>query len=151
MINPKMVGWGLFGVLSLIAVLHVYWGLGGLWPADSVRELIDLVIGDSRFERMPPAWMTLIIAGLIGAAGWFALEASGTLSILPKRLVTIATWGLIIIFALRGLSTYAFAVGLREVSPYATQAFQRYDAILYAPLCMAIAAAFVFLALRKNS
>ncbi|MFB9373172.1 DUF3995 domain-containing protein [Algimonas porphyrae] len=146
----RTIGKTLFVVLSLIALLHVYWGFGGLWPTDNVRELIDLVIGDTRFEQMPPIWMTLIVACLIAAAGWVALEKSGVTSFFPKRLISLATWCLILVFALRGLSTYAFVSGLRETSPYASQAFQRYDAILYAPLCLLIAAGFLFLATRKT-
>lgn len=151
MTSRKVIGWGLFTVLTLISLLHIYWGYGGLWPADSVRDLIDLVIGDARFERMPPKWMTLIVAGLIAAAGWMALEKSAIIALLPSRLVTAATWCLIVVFALRGLSTYLLTIGLRETSPYRTEAFQKYDSILYAPLCLAIAAAFLILGLRRTS
>jgi len=38
----------LCALLLVIAGLHTYWGLGGLWPAKSAAELARTVVGDGR-------------------------------------------------------------------------------------------------------
>lgn len=146
----RTTGKTLFCVLSLIALLHVYWGFGGLWPEDTVRGLIDRVIGDSRFDAMPPMWMTLIVAFLIAAAGWIALERAKVTNILPDWIVKIGAWVLVIVFGLRGLSTYLMMTGIRETPQSMTESFAISDAWIYAPLCLLIAAGFLFLATRKT-
>lgn len=144
------LGWAMFVVLSVIAAIHVYWGLGGLWPADSTRELIDTVVGDTRMTRMPPAWLTLTVAALIFAAGWIALERARIVSRLPGWMVGLGVWVLFAIFALRGLSTYLFVTGLRTLPDTAAQAFVANDIRVYAPLCLLLAMGFLILALQKG-
>ncbi len=61
----RLISTILFVVLMAIAALHAYWGVGGLWPAASERELIDTVIGSPGFVRMPPAWMTFTVVALL--------------------------------------------------------------------------------------
>ena len=147
----KSVAWILFAVLAVIALIHVYWGLGGLWPASSERALIDLVIGDSRFERMPSTGLTLIVALLIGLAGLIALRRVRIIAIGPSWIAAVGSWVLACVFGLRGLSTYLFAIGLRDLSPFATDAFIYWDRWLYAPLCLVIAMGFVWLGLRGGA
>lgn len=145
----RKLGWCLFGVLSLIATVHVYWGFGGLWPAQSVEELIHTVIGDPRFERMPPIWMTLIVAGAIFAAGWIALERANIVRILPRWMATLGCWVLIAVFGLRGLSSFLVAWNILDASPPFTEPFATLDVWIYGPLCLLIAMGFFGLSLRK--
>ncbi|GHA91804.1 hypothetical protein GCM10009069_13770 [Algimonas arctica] len=147
--NARLTGWVLFCVLSLIAVLHIYWAFGGLWPAQTLDGLIDTVIGDPRFEQMPPVWMTLAVAGAILSAGWIALERAGIVRCLPRWMVTLGCWGLIAVFALRGLSAFLVAAGIRTVSPALTEPFATNDLWLYGPLCLLIALGFLSLTFRK--
>jgi hypothetical protein len=51
-------------VLLFLAGLHAWWGLGGIWPASSARELALAVIGDGR-TRMPPPWQCYAVAVLL--------------------------------------------------------------------------------------
>lgn len=87
MTYSRIIGWALFCTLSLIAVIHVYWAMGGLWPAQTVEGLIHTVIGDPRFERMPPAWMTIAVAIALLTACWVGLERASIVRILPRWMV----------------------------------------------------------------
>lgn len=149
MIYSRIVGWTLFCVLSLIAAIHVYWAFGGLWPAQTVEELIYTVIGDPRFERMPPEWMTITVALALWAAGWIALERAGIVRFFPRRMMTLGCWVLIAVFALRGLSAFLVAAGIRTVSPALTEPFAKNDLWFYGPLCVLIALGFLSLTFRK--
>lgn len=145
----RIIGWALFCVLTLIAAIHLYWAFGGLWPAQTVEELIYTVIGDPRFERMPPAWMTIAVAIALLIAGLIALERAGIVRFLPRWMVTLGCWVLIAVFALRGLSAFLVAAGVRTVSTALTEPFATNDLRLYGPLCVLIAVGFLSLTFRK--
>ena len=55
---------GLSAMLLVIAGLHAYWGLGGLWPEKSEAELARAVVGDGR-TRMPAPWSCFTVAALL--------------------------------------------------------------------------------------
>ncbi len=130
-------------VLIAIAGLHFYWGVGGLWPAASERELIDTVIGSPDFLRMPPAWMTFTVAALLLFAGVLSSSASGVLPIGSEWLARMGTGGVALVFLARGVIGYLPSVrsenDLRE--PFATL-----DLIFYSPLCLGIGLGFALVA-----
>lgn len=138
----RLVSVSVFLVLSLIAALHVYWGAGGLWPGDDVRSLIDAVIGDPRFEAMPPARMIYIVAALIFSCGVFALIATsrvaGPLRFIAKSAVAVIS----AVFVMRGASGYFLPEAVRA---QLTEPFATYDRIFYSPLCLVLGAAFFIL------
>jgi len=145
----RLVGWILFSILGVIALLHIYWGFGGLWPAETVRDLIDTVMGDSRMTAMPPMGATLIVAALIATAGYIALERAKIAQWLPRWMSTMGTWVLFAVFALRGVSSFLFAGGVYGNSVTLSEPFATYDVWIYGPLCLLIAAGFLFLSLKK--
>lgn len=128
--------------LSLIAALHVYWGFGGLWPADDVRSLIDTVVGDPRMTQMPSTALTLVVAALIFASGVFALAAQARASRIVRLFVKAAVATIALVFVGRGVSGYALPEDIRSrlSEPFAT-----YDQLFYSPLCLVLGAAFVAL------
>ncbi len=135
-----------FGILSVIAVLHVYWGCGGLWPGATTKELIDTVIGVPEMQRMPDAWMTLTIAALIFVAGLFALARARIAPFGPRWVVTAATAALMLVFFARAAAGFWIAAtGSRASEPFATN-----DLVLYSPLCLLIGALFAALLLMKS-
>lgn len=138
----KFVSRTVFVVLAVIAALHVYWGFGGLWPAADLRSLIDTVIGDPRMTEMPSRSLTLVIAGLIFAAGAFALTANLQAPRLFRVFFKIAIATIAIVFVVRGVSGYVLpeSVRARLSEPFAT-----YDQLYYAPLCLLLGAAFIAL------
>lgn len=129
-----------FAVLAVIAGLHAYWGFGGLWPAKTVRGLIDTVIGAPDMQRMPSVLLTCIVAGLIFAAGLFALAAQGILYAGPRWFVRIALGVIAFVFIGRGAAGYLLPAGIGQSEPFATL-----DRLYYSPLCLALGAAFAAL------
>ena len=132
-----------FLVLAGIAALHVYWGFGGLWPAQTDRDLIDTVIGDARFKAMPPRNVTLAVAMAVFVAAITALWAGGVLGD-SGWLAGLFAFGAGLVFLMRGVVGFFFEkVAWTPVEPFATL-----NLWLYSPLCLAIGIAFWSLALR---
>lgn len=145
MTYSHVIGWTLFCVLSLFAAIHVYWAFGGLWPAQTVEKLIHTVIGDPRFERMPPVWMTIAVAIALLIAAWIGLERASIVQILPFWMVKLGCWVLIAVFTLRSLSAFLVPAGFRTPTPPFTEPFATNDVWLYGPLCGLIALGFLSL------
>jgi hypothetical protein len=140
------VGVILFIMLATIALLHAYWAFGGLWPAATEQDLINTVVGARHLKNMPATGMTLVVAALILSAGFVALAASGVLSVVPQWLARIAALGAAMIFLARGVA------GLARLSIFKTwiaEPFATLNAQFYSPLCLAMGAAFLFLALAN--
>lgn len=131
-----------FGVLTVIAALHAYWGLGGLWPGSDVRTLIDAVIGDPRMNAMPPAWMTFVVTALIFSSGVFALLSTVRAPRFVRLFIKAAVAFIALIFLARGVSGYALPASIRAgmSEPFAT-----FDQLYYSPLCLILGIAFVAL------
>jgi hypothetical protein len=133
----------LFVLLLAIAALHAYWGLGGLWPAATERELIDTVIGSASFKRMPPTWMTFIVVALLMIAGALALSASGVWRLGWDWLARAGAGGVALVFLARGASGYWLPMrpGIALTEPFATL-----DVTVYSPLCLALGLGFALVA-----
>jgi Protein of unknown function (DUF3995) len=131
----------IFILLTVIAALHAYWAFGGLWPAATEQSLVATVIGAPEWSRMPSMPLTMMVAGLIFAAGIIALSAGGVFSLAPKWLARIGAGVLALIFIGRGLAGYSAAFASPEkIEPFATLNFW-----YYSPLCLAIGGAFLML------
>ncbi len=142
----KVVSRTVFVVLAVIAALHVYWGFGGLWPAADLRSLIDTVIGDPRMTEMPSRLLTLVVAGLIFAAGAFALTANLQAPRLLRVFFKIAIATIAIVFVVRGVSGYALPESIRA---RLSEPFAAYDQLIYSPICLVLGAAFALLFFAK--
>jgi hypothetical protein len=138
-----------FAVLAAIALLHGYWGLGGLWPGSTEQELINIVVGDPAMVQMFPMQITLVVTGLIFLAGLFALMAGGTFQIFPRWSIRIATGVLTIVFTGRAVSGFYAA----QIDYTFTEPFGTYDLWFYSPLCLILGLGFAYLTItaRKAS
>jgi len=130
-----------FVLLTAIAALHAYWAFGGLWPATTEQGLVAMVIGAPEWSRMPSMLLTMMVAGLIFAAGIIALSAGGVFSLAPKWFIRIGAGVLALVFIGRGLAGYSSAFA----SPEKTEPFATLNFWYYSPLCLAIGGAFVVL------
>lgn len=142
----KMLALIVFGVLTAIAVLHAAWGLKIVWPAASEAELVAMVVGQKGRTRIPPPFACFVVAaavflqGLIAlaAAGWIAAPVSTPVVVLLASLCALA-------FLARGM--IGFTAVWRARHP--EQPFAKLDREYYSPLCLALGAAFVLLALYR--
>ena len=130
----KALAWIIFVVMTLIAALHAYWGLGGLWPAGSQRELVDMVMGSAAIDAIPGAAVTLPLAILLWLVGVNALMAANIVAFKPRWLVKSGTALLAVAFVLRALSGFYLPFTDAPV----TEPFATYDVIYYSPLILAI-------------
>jgi len=130
----------LFIVLSAIALVHVHWGSGGLWPCKDLQTLVNTVIGTKGMTRMPPTGLTLGVAILIGCAGLFPLlSVYAPDDILPFNLVTFGMVVLALIFIGRGIASFSGLFRRMQAS----EPFVTLDRKYYGPLCLIIGVGFV--------
>lgn len=129
--------------LVAIASLHVYWGIGGIWPGTDRASCARAVVGFKGMEAMPaPASclavaLVVIVMALVALAlgGWYAGPVG------PGRLAGMAVFiGLVLI--VRGL--LGFTAPWRRLTP--EQPFARLDRRFYSPLCLLLGAGFLVLA-----
>ncbi len=137
-----LIAWLLAGVLTGVAGLHVYWGLGGVWPGTDRRDLVRRVIGHPQVPEMPGLALTLSVAAAIALTALWPLLLAGLLPLaLPRWLVFWGGAGIAAVFLLRGL---AGASGLMRrvytIEPFATLN-QRY----YSPLCLLLGLGYLLL------
>ena len=139
----QLTGWICFIVLTAIAAVHVYWGLGGLWPAETEPALVRTVIG-AEAAHMPTDDLTFVVAALIFVAGCLAMMR-GVFNWDSFLLLRLPLFGLALIFLARGAITY-----IPALFPPATEPFGTLNALYYSPLCLILAAAFGFLAVSEK-
>ena len=129
-------------MLAAIALLHLYWALGGVWPGHDEQSLAQAVVGTAGIRRMPPVWMTLaVVLALFAAALWPLMWAAIVPYMLPQTLVVLGIWVLAGIFLARGIAAYTPVFGPERVQ----EPFLSLNRRLYAPLCLLIGAGFVLL------
>jgi hypothetical protein len=123
-------------VLFVLAVLHLYWAFGGMWPGRDGEELARLVVGGPIGLRMPSAGACVAVAVALFAAAAFVLAAQGLLALpISSAWARIATFGVAGVLTARGLVGF-FDTRLRPVivgTPYA-----RMNVIAYSPLALAL-------------
>lgn len=146
----KLIAFGIFLVLTLVSALHVYWALGGLWPASSPEALSQMVVGDPRFDRMPPANLTLMVAGLIFSAGIVALARARVVPLPFVRLWGLGALVLALVFLSRAGYGIAVASGIIVPEVPLTEPFATLDWQFYSPLCLLIGVGFVVLAIHSK-
>lgn len=124
-------------VFVALAGLHVYWGLGGLWPGKTEADLLARVVGLKR-GAMPGFAACLAVAlALLSAAYIIAVRQGAPRLGLPEALWTVGYWGVVLVFLLRGIAAYAPGVFSYAIGT----PFYDLNRHYYAPLCLAIAAA----------
>ncbi|HJU32523.1 MAG TPA: DUF3995 domain-containing protein [Hyphomicrobiaceae bacterium] len=132
-------------VMACIALLHAYWGLGGIWPASSAERLARAAVGTPGIRKMPGTAACLAVAALLLAvASWPSFALRLVPEAWPHWLTLLAGLGIAGVFLGRGLAGYTTAWRRR----FSEQPFARLDRIVYSPLCLALGAGFIVLLLR---
>jgi hypothetical protein len=132
-------------VLAALAGVHVYWGLGGVWPGHDRVTLARTVAGFGGIEQPPPPVACFVVAAaLVIAAVWPLLLTGRLVAELPSTLLTLGGLALTLVFLGRGLAAYLPA--WRRLTPELP--FAQLDQRLYGPLCLTLGAGFALLTLR---
>lgn len=137
----RLVALTLVALFLLLGALHVYWACGGRFGAGVAIPEVD---GKPAFR--PGRAATLVVAGLLAGAAAIILLRSGMIPELKAALglIRLGTWTLCAVFALRAIgnfNTFGFFRIPRDTL------FAHYDAVLFSPLCLAIAVACLVVAL----
>lgn len=122
------------GTLALIALLHVYWALGG---RISFGAAIPSVNGTAVFTPSPAATLAVAIA-ITGAALVVALTGGIMTLPLPSWTYVSASVLLALVFAARAIGDFGL-VGFFKTR--GDGAFARLDTWVYSPLCLILALA----------
>ena len=133
----------LISVLAGLALLHAYWGLGGRWPGHDDTSLVERVVGRTKGMRAPPPRACFAVAvALLAATTFVGLHVNRWPAVAVARwVVTAGFWSTALVFLARGLAGFVPAIfRYAEGTP-----FHRLNRIVYSPLCLAIAAAFIAL------
>lgn len=137
-----LLGWLLGTVLTLIAALHVYWGLGGIWPGTDQKSCARAIAGFKGVEAMPSWSASFAAAAVIIATALVALALGGAFAqpFLPMSLAGVAVF-IGLAFLARGV--LGFLPWWRRLTP--EMPFARLDVRYYSPLCLMIGIGFVAL------
>lgn len=129
-------------VLALLALLHVYWGAGGVWPGTDSQSLARAVAGFKGSSRTPSSATCFAVAlALLIAAVWPVLLSGEFGGLLPDWLVLLGGVGLAALFCGRGILGYL--PGWRRHTP--EMPFARLDRLIYSPLCLVLGIGFLAL------
>ena len=123
--------------LGAAAALHGAWARGSSWPAPDRDQLCDLVVGRRPFPSSAATWG--VTALLTGATSLAAVRTGVVPLHFPglDRPVRIGSNLVVSVLLLRGAGGLVVAAVGR--SGASTQ-FLRWDARLYSPLCLVLAA-----------
>lgn len=130
-------------ILVLIALLHVYWTMGGYFPAKDADSLAQTVVGGQAGMVMPPVSACLLVAALLCMAAWVVLVCGGGLSpVFSLEIHRLGAFGLGGVLLLRGAGGF-FDVYLRP--SIKGSRYEKLNLQVYSPLCLGLAA-LVFMA-----
>lgn len=124
-----------------VSVFHLAWALGSTFPAKDEKALALSVAGFRGNEHMPPRIASFIVSILTFGLGLWPFVASHFLS---TEIVSGTSVFIAVGLGTRG--TLGFTRWWRALTP--EQPFAMLDRRYYSPLCLALGAAYLFIALR---
>lgn len=133
----------IFVALLSVSMAHFLWAIGRTWPIREEKLLAQTVVGTANIERMPPRLASLAVAALTLGAGIFALSLADHTS--GGVTMTLAALPVAAIFLARGAAGYTSWWVARTPEP----SFRLNDRRVYSPLCLAVGAGFVALAIMR--
>lgn len=132
-------------LLAALAVLHVYWAGGGVWPGSDQKSCARSVAGFRGIERMPTAPACIAVAAALAVAAAIAIGLAGLMSLpVAPWLLALAGFGATVVFL--GCGIAGFTPAWRRLTP--EMPFARNDPRYFSPLCLLIGAGFAFLCLQ---
>ncbi len=136
-----VIGYATTTILLAIALLHLYWALGGLW---GLTVAIPMVDGQPLFET--GFWDTIPVAIALFVAAVICLgSVNYRFPLIPAWIYRTGIWCVAIGFLLRAIGEFHYAGLFRQVKD---GLFAHWDTILYTPLCLGIATSCCILAIN---
>lgn len=124
-------------IFVVLAGVHAYWAVGGLWPGTDTDSLHRTVVGGAPGRYAPGPTATWMVAAILLTAALTVLGGAGLLPVPVPRpwLRTSALVGAALLL-LRGLQGF---VDTRMRPGTAGGPFARLNVWLYSPLCLLLA------------
>lgn len=141
-----VLAWVLSLILLLITALHVYWGLGGIWPGTDSASCARAVAGFRGVDEMPSPAASFAVAACLGLATLWPLALEGVFAS-PFSHAGLAAASLLIALVFLGRGIAGFTPAWRRLA--SEQPFADLDVRYYSPLCLLIGAGFTVLALSE--
>jgi hypothetical protein len=128
-------------VLAALGLTHVYWALGGrAGKSAAVPEI------NGRRAFVPSAWGTGLVAGALFFGASVVAVAGGLVGVGAFRgLFRILAFGLSVTFLARAVGDFRLVGFFKRVG--GTQ-FARLDTTVFAPLCLVLGLAVLYVALK---
>lgn len=133
------VALSIFSILSVIALVHVYWAFGG---KKGVQLAIPKLEGSNAFT--PGAGVTFLVAICLSLFAALSLGLIELVSIEPELLEYVQWAGIVVgtIFILRAIGDFNL-VGFTKKNKQGD--FAVLDSVLYSPLCLLLGSGYFYL------
>nr|WP_292313666.1 DUF3995 domain-containing protein [Mesorhizobium sp.] len=90
-------------VLLLITALHVYWGIGGIWPGRDAASCARAVVGFRGVHEMPAPFASFAVAACLGLATLWPMALEGVFATpFPKAGLAATALLIALVFLARG-------------------------------------------------
>lgn len=133
-------------ILLLITTLHVYWGIGGIWPGIDSASCARAVCGFRGMDAMPAPTTCFAMAACLALATLWPQALMGVFATpFPPIGLAMTAFFIGLAFAARGIA--GFTPAWRRLTP--EQPFATNDMRYFSPLCLLIGTAFILLALAR--
>ncbi|CAN7261626.1 DUF3995 domain-containing protein [Mesorhizobium sp. LjNodule214] len=141
-----LLAFALSFVLLVITVLHVYWGIGGVWPGGTLPPAPMPLSAFAASARCPRPFASFAVAACLGLATLWPMALEGVFaSPFPKQGLAATSMLIALVFLGRGIA--GFTPWWRRLAP--EQPFARLDVRYYSPLCLLIGLGFAVLAIME--
>jgi hypothetical protein len=132
-------------VLTMIAALHAYWGIGGVWPGTDPQSCARAVAGFKGIDAMPSPFACFAVAAVIVAAALVVLALDSVFAS-PFDRLSLAGAALFVALAFLFRGVLGFTPFWRSLTP--EMPFARLDLRYYSPLCLLLGIGIAVLALK---
>lgn len=119
-------------IMIIIALFHIYWALGGLWPGTSSQDLLDKVVGSG--ECFPGKIACLMVTVVFVVMALLPLIIVKLIHVnIDADFLYVSTAFFCLIFFIRG-----FALYLPVLKKRAHSKFNYLNGRVYSPLCISL-------------
>jgi hypothetical protein len=139
LIAANLIAAALGVVLIAIALAHLLWSFGIMWPIRDRKLLAQTVVGTPDIERMPPFYVSFGVFVLTGIACVIAFAVADPTS--GGAALTALAFIAGLVFLARGAVGYTTWWAARRP----TEPFRALNRKTYSPLCLILGAGFLVL------
>ncbi len=119
-------------VFSLLAGIHIYWGLGGKWGAEAS---VPVTLSNEKVLNPKSLDCFIVASGLLAFSGLVLIKAGIISMALPDWLTTYGLWVVILLFLVRAIGDFRYVGFFKKIK---STRFGQLDTKYYSPMCLTI-------------